>query len=141
MLPNNPMWEFFARKKETPAAPVAEAAPVAQPEAAPVLEQAAEHSSESANEKYATILSQAGPSSPADPIIADVRPDAEKLGQVIDATSRVNQLVELAQVKGVAHAVEVARKMNDLYVLDTMHDELADKLYEALKAKGLIQGE
>lgn len=135
------MWEFFTRKKETPVVPAPEAAPAARPEAAPVVEQVTEQGGESANEKYAAILSKADPSSAADPIIADVRPDAEKLGQVIDATSQVNQLVELAQVKGVAHAVEVARKMNDLYVLDTMHDELADKLYEALKAKGLIQGE
>lgn len=132
---------FSSRKKETPVAPATEAAPVPRPELVPAAEQVAERSSESANEKYAAILAKADPSSPADPIIADVHPDAEKLGQVIDATSQVTQLVELAQVKGVAHAVEVARKMNDLYVLDTMHDELADKLYEALKAKGLIQGE
>jgi len=38
----------------------------------------------------------------------------------------------------VAHAVRVAKRMNDLYVLDTMHDELADKLYDGLVSKGLI---
>lgn len=137
------MWEFFTRKKkETPAAPAPESAPVVHPEPAPVVEQVTEHGSESAaNEKYAAILTQAGLSGqPALPA-ADVHADAVGVGQATDAASRVTQLVELAQVKGVAHAVEVARKMNDLYVLDTMHDELADKLYEALKAKGLIQGE
>jgi hypothetical protein len=136
------MWEFFTRKKETPVAPATEAATVAHPESVvPSVEQVAERGSESANEKYAAILSQSVSSSQPVFPAADVHADAEGVSQATDAASRVTQLVELAQVKGVAHAVEVARKMNDLYVLDTMHDELADRLYEALKAKGLIQGE
>ena len=136
------MWEFFTRKKESPSPPTSEAAPVARPETVPAaVEQSAEHSGEGANERYAAILTQAGPANQAALPEADVHADATAVGSAVDAASRVNQLVELAQVKGVAHAVEVARKMNDLYVLDTMHDELADKLYDALKAKGLIQGE
>lgn len=136
------MWEFFTRKKETPVAPVTEAVPAPRPESVPAAEQVAERSNESAHEKYAAILTQSGLTDQAASVSTDdVHTDAEAVGQATDAASRVTQLVELAQVKGVAHAVEVARKMNDLYVLDTMHDELADKLYEALKAKGLIQGE
>lgn len=136
------MWEFFSRKKEVPAAPAAESAlKPASFESGPAVEQVAEHGGESANEKYAAILTQSAKSDQTVPATADVHADAEQVGQATDAASRVTQLVELAQVKGVAHAVEVARKMNDLYVLDTMHDELADRLYEALKAKGLIRGE
>ncbi len=136
------MWEFLSRKKEASVAPVPEAAPVVRPETAPAVEQVAEHGSENANEKYAAILTQSGTAVQGAATSADdVHADAEAVGRATDAASRVTQLVELAQVKGVAHAVEVARKMNDLYVLDTMHDELADKLYDALKAKGLIQGE
>ncbi len=135
------MWEFFTRKKEAPAVPTPESVPAVHPESAPAVEQAVEQGTESANEKYAAILTQSVSSGqPALPV-AEIHADAVGVGQATDAASRVTQLVELAQVKGVAHAVEVARKMNDLYVLDTMHDELADKLYEALKAKGLIQGE
>lgn len=115
---------------------------MSRPESAPAAEQVAERGNESANEKYAAILTQSGTAVQATTTSADdVHADAEVVGRATDAASRVTQLVELAQVKGIAHAVEVARKMNDLYVLDTMHDELADKLYEALKAKGLIQGE
>ena len=136
------MWEFLSRKKEASVAPVPEVAPAARPEAAPAIEQVAEHGSENANEKYTAILTQSGTAVQGAAASADdVHADAEVVGRATDAASRVTQLVELAQVKGVAHAVEVARKMNDLYVLDTMHDELADKLYDALKAKGLIQGE
>lgn len=136
------MWEFLSRKKEASVAPVPEAASVARPETVPAVEQVAEHGSENANEKYTAILTQSGTAAQGAAASADdVHADAEVVGRATDAASRVTQLVELAQVKGVAHAVEVARKMNDLYVLDTMHDELADKLYDALKAKGLIQGE
>ena len=135
------MWEFLTRKKEAPAAPTPEAAPVARPESAPVIEHAAEQATEKVNEKYTAILSQSVATDQTEPVIADIHPDTEKLGQVIDTVSQVNQLVELAQVKGLAHAVTVARKLNDLYVLDMTHDEFVDKWYEALKAKGLIQGE
>lgn len=110
-------------------------------DARPAAEAAAEQAIEQTNEKYAAILSRSDPESRKEPIVADIHSDAKKLGQVIDTASQVNQLVELAQIKGVAHAVEVARKLNDLYVLDTMHDEMADRLYEAFKSKGLIQGE
>lgn len=136
------MWEFLSRKKEAsvPIEPVA-TPEVRAPEASPSFEAAPEKATEKVNEKYAAILSQAAQGKQAVAVTADVDTDALQVNRLMDAATQVNQLVELAQVKGVAHAVAVARKMNDLYVLDTMHDELADKLYEALKAKGLILGE
>ncbi len=134
------MWEFLSRKKETPvvvAEPTVPTPPV--PEGSPVVERATERATEQVNEKYAVILSQTGGQSvPSDGVVSD---DASQVSQATDAASRVTQLVELAQVKGLAHAVAVARKLDDLYVLDTMHDQLADKLYEALKVKGLIKSE
>ena len=137
------MWEFLARKKEANVAPTPESLLTpAGPEGKLTVEQIAEQAAtEQVNEKYAAILSKADKEGLSEPIIPDVHSDAEKLGQVIDTTSRVNQLVELAQVKGLAHAVTVARKLNDLYILDMTHDQFVDKWYEALKAKGLVQGE
>ncbi len=67
-----------------------------------------------------------------------VRDDAQKVSLKDDADSKVTQLVELASVKGVVHAVKVARRLNDFYVLDQMHDDLANRLYDSLKAKGMI---
>lgn len=136
------MWEFFSRKKEASLAPAepAKAVEAKAQEGGSVFEQTPEQAMEKVNEKYAAILSQSS-AAQAVPVKSDVTADADAVGRTTDAETRVNQLVELAQVKGVAHAVEVARKMNDLYVLDTMHDELADKLYDALKAKGLLLGE
>jgi hypothetical protein len=58
-----------------------------------------------------------------------------------DEESAVQKLLDLAGAKGVAHAVNVARKLNDYYALDRMHDELADRLYDGLLARGLIEKE
>jgi len=135
------MWEFLSRKKEVPVAP-AEPIPasVGLSEAVPSAEQVTEQATEKVNEQYAAILSQSVAPQAA-PIVADIDSDAVAVSQATDAASVVSQLVGLAQVKGVAHAVEVARKLDDFYILDTMHDELADKLYDGLRAKGLVIGE
>ncbi len=138
------MWEFFSRKKEvTKTTPD----PIVSVETKgddfdSGFEGPVEQVVEKVNEKYAAILSASGSAAQGSSVVADdVAQDASNVNQAIDVETRVNQLVELAQVKGVAHAVEVARKMNNFYVLDAMHDELADKLYDALKSKGLILGE
>ncbi len=92
---------------------------------------------ERASEQYSKILSQVQPGS-ANTSDDEVEGDANTVGALEEAEKKAHALVELAQVKGVAHAVRVAKRMNDLYVLDTMHDELADKLYDGLVSKGLI---
>jgi hypothetical protein len=57
-----------------------------------------------------------------------------------DAEGQVKKLVDLAMNKGVAHAVKVARHLEDNYVLDTFHDQLlAEEFHNALMAKGLIK--
>lgn len=102
-------------------------------------ESGAETALERKSEQYTKLLSQVGSNqSTSDD---EIEADAHAVGAVAEAEAKVHKLVELAQVKGVAHAVRVAKRMNDLYVLDTMHDELADKLYEGLLSKGLITKE
>lgn len=93
---------------------------------------------ETKGERYAQLLSQVQQANTDDD---EVEMDAQAVGALEEAEKRIHTLVEMAQIKGVAHAVRVAKRMNDLYVLDTMHDELADKLYEGLLAKGLITKE
>jgi hypothetical protein len=85
---------------------------------------------------YQKILSSVASTTPQTG--GDVDADAQKVSLKADADSKVNQLVDLATVKGVVHAVKVARHLHDFYVLDQLHDDLANKLYETLKAKGLI---
>ncbi len=71
---------------------------------------------------------------------AEVASDAQIGAQKIDAESQIQHLIDIAQQKGVFHAVKVARHMQDNYVLDTMHDRmLADELHGALVEKGMIK--
>lgn len=87
---------------------------------------------------YNKILSKTAVQTPA--VDEDIASDAENIaGKEMDAESRINQLVGLAEVKGVVHAVSVAKHMEDNYILDELHDRMADDLHDALIAKGLIK--
>lgn len=97
-----------------------------------------EVSSEKAEDRFSDILTKAG----AAPVATDegqLAVDAEAVSKRTDAESQVAELLQMASVKGVPYAVKVARKLGDYYILDKMHDELAEKFYEALKAKGMIE--
>lgn len=108
--------------------------------AEPTLESQPEQIREKVGEKYSQILSQVKTAqAPVDD--AGIASDADAVSEEEDTKAVVARLVTLAETKGVAHAVAVARKMQDLYLLDTMHDTLADELYEAFREKGLIGGE
>lgn len=67
--------------------------------------------------------------------------DAKDISIATDEESKVQRLLDLANAKGVAYAVGVAKKLDDYYALDRMHDELADKLYDGLVTRGLIRKE
>ena len=68
-----------------------------------------------------------------------VMQDASSLHQQIDRESQITHLIDLAMTKGVGHAVNVAMKAEDYYVLDQLHDRLlADELHEVLISNGLI---
>ena len=72
-----------------------------------------------------------------DSVVAD---DAKVGAQKDDAESQIQHLIDVAQQKGVVHAVKVARHMDDNYILDTFHDRLlADELHDALIKKGMIK--
>lgn len=122
---------------EIPKSPVVEAVPgtPSSPEAKP------EAPRERVAEKYAQILSKVGTAAhaPIDPTA--VQADAASLGPEEDVQATVEKLVQLAETKGVAHAVRVAQKLSDFYILDTMHDRLANDLYAELAARGLVTGE
>jgi hypothetical protein len=71
---------------------------------------------------------------------ADVANDAQTVSQQTNAETQIQQLADVAQQKGVIHAVKVARHMEDNYVLDVFHDRLlADELHDALVQKGMIK--
>lgn len=87
---------------------------------------------------YAKILSKVADDKTAKE--EDISVDAEMAMREKDAEAKVNNLVTLAETKGLAHAVKVARHMENNYVLDEFHDKLlADELHEFLAKKGLIK--
>lgn len=91
------------------------------------------------DDSYSKIVAKIKTTSPqVDP--SQVASDAQSVGQEIDIESRVKNLVDIAMQKGVAHAVKVARHVDDNYVLDKFHDKMmADELHDALMEKGLIK--
>lgn len=97
----------------------------------------------SASEKddaYAKILSKI--QAPVSNQISqdEIASDAEKGSRKMDAETQIQHLVDLAQQKGIVHAVKVARHMEDNYLLDAFHDRmLADELHDALLRKGMIK--
>ncbi len=70
----------------------------------------------------------------------DVATDAVSANAGIDAESKIGNLITIAENKGIPHAVNVARHMEDNYILDEFHDRmLGEELHNALVAKGMIK--
>jgi len=49
--------------------------------------------------------------------------------QSLEENEKVKSLLKIAKEKGVIFSVNVAKKMNDPYILDTFHDVLAKEGY------------
>ena len=104
-----------------------------------VVESVVEKSVAENDNSYQNILSKVqtqGDDSDDDTLMQD----ASNLHQQTDRESQITHLIDLAVTKGVGHAVKVAQKAEDYYVLDQLHDRLlADELHEALTSHGLIE--
>lgn len=75
---------------------------------------------------------------------APVPPSAQarkKAGQLVDLdrTAQVKALCDLAFDKGINFAIEVAKALDNAYVLDEFHDALVDELSEKLLEKGELE--
>ncbi|OGI17556.1 MAG: hypothetical protein A3J63_04150 [Candidatus Moranbacteria bacterium RIFCSPHIGHO2_02_FULL_40_12b] len=126
----------FTVGKEKPELAISKEAEISKTE----KETAKEISGAEKDVAYGKILSKV--QSQPQPIASDddVKKDAHTASQKTDAESQIQHLVDVAMQKGVAHAVKVARHMEDNYVLDMFHDKLlADELHDALLKKGLIK--
>ena len=97
-----------------------------------------EQGQESEVNQLSEILSKAGSVGNSVLPSGNVTDDARNLSLLSDAESQVTRLLDLAVQKGIPHAVDVARKMKDYYLLDRMHDDMVDKFYQGLVDKGLV---
>lgn len=91
-------------------------------------------------DRYREILAKtsSGSSAPAS-ATEDVLSDVESISAALDEEGKIQKILDLAETKGVVYAVKVARTLDDYYALDQVHDALADRLYEGLLTRGLIQ--
>ena len=106
-----------------------------------IVESAAEKSGAEKDNSYQNILSKVQ-SQKDDDNDDTLMQDASNLHQQIDRESQITHLIDLAMTKGVGYAVKVARKAEDYYVLDQLHDRLlTDEFHEALVSRGLIEKE
>lgn len=55
-----------------------------------------------------------------------------------DTANMVNELLQKVFSEGMALAMKQV-KLNDPYIIDMFHDALTDKLYEKLKADGIVK--
>lgn len=55
---------------------------------------------------------------------AEVEKSKEKIGY-LGEQQKIEHLLELAREKGLVYAIQVARRMNEPYLLDVLHDTLA----------------
>ncbi|MEI6588208.1 MAG: hypothetical protein WCO05_04655 [Candidatus Moraniibacteriota bacterium] len=92
------------------------------------------------DDAYAKILAKV--KSPVTAAQSDVSADAKMAGEGTDYENKIIKLVELAETKGIVHAVKVAQHLEDNYLLDELHDRLlATDLHDALVKKGMITEE
>jgi len=106
----------------------------------PEKEVAKETVSAEKDSAYNQILSKLKTKQTSNPAAREVENDAARTSLKQDAESQIQHLVDIALEKGVIHAVNVAKHLEDNYVLDMFHDKLlSDELHEALMKKGLIE--
>lgn len=55
-----------------------------------------------------------------------------------DTAEAVNKLIALIPEKGIATAIELV-STNEPFVIDAFHDALIDKLYDELRARGIVK--
>jgi len=78
------------------------------------------------------------PPAPSVPQPAQVKADIEKLSGV-EKNQQLKSLVDLAFAKGVAHATEVVRNLDNPYLMDEFHDTLIDEFHKKLVDEGKLE--
>ncbi len=108
------------------------------------VERALETSKERAGERFSEILSRIPKTTAPTGTASDdgqIELDAKSVYNETDEETRITMLLSLVETKGPVYAVRVAQHLNDNFVLDRMHDELAGRFYEALVSKGVLRDE
>ena len=57
----------------------------------------------------------------------------------LDIPGKVARLVVIAFEKGISHSINIARGLNDAYLLDALHDKLIGDFHDELVKKGKLK--
>lgn len=68
----------------------------------------------------------------------EVKADTEKF-KGVEKNQQLKGLVDLAFTKGVAHATEVVRNLDNPYLMDEFHDTLIDEFHKKLVDEGKLE--
>ncbi len=90
---------------------------------------------------YDEILNKAKEKKRGKIIHSEIEGDAKQVMDSESVEKQVDKLVKLAQTKGVVHAVKVAQHMNNYFILDRVHDEMAlgKMMYQTFENNDLIE--
>lgn len=88
-----------------------------------------------------TSQSSAAGQSVGNAAVSVVSPFAEKARELkrYEKTQQLKGLIDLAFQKGIAYAVDVARGMDNPFLLDELHDVLIDELKKELIERGKLE--
>lgn len=78
----------------------------------------------------------------AKPVSDDQQKSVAATSQQIKGEPKEQQiklLTDLALEKGISHAIEVAKRLDNPYLLDELHDALVDELYNKLVEQGELK--
>lgn len=75
---------------------------------------------------------------PVVPAVPAVHADVKHIKK-LEKNQQLKSLVDMAFGKGVSHAVEVVRNLENPYLMDEFHDVLVDELYKTLVEKGKLE--
>lgn len=78
------------------------------------------------------------PAAPVSTAGAAIKPAARDLKD-LEKNQQLKNLVDLAFQKGIAYATDIAREMNDPYLMDEFHDTLIDQLHKELVERGKLE--
>lgn len=92
-------------------------------------------------EKPAAAPPTKAPAPAVAPAVANPEAVKTDTGQLraMDKNQQIKALVDLAFQKGVIHSVEVARNLDNPYLLDEFHDTLVDELHKELVERGKLE--
>lgn len=68
-----------------------------------------------------------------------IQEDTKTVLEIKNEDARAEALLKLSFEKGVYHAINVAKNLNDPYILDVFHDRLVSDFYESLIKRGKLK--